>query len=76
MHVIDNAANDARQLDSSARSGNIGTKSGNDGLAAVPNNVSRFDNRVVERGGLAANPCLSHARSFGMVRSVLSLDVA
>jgi hypothetical protein len=72
MHVIDNAANEPRQLDGGACSGNIGTKSGNDRLPATRNNVSRFGYRVVERGRLAANPCLSHARSFGVFRSVFS----
>jgi hypothetical protein len=75
MHVVDNAANESRQLDGSARSGNISTKSGNDRLAAARNYVGRFGNRIVERGGFAANPCLSHARSFGVVRSVFSLGV-
>jgi hypothetical protein len=76
MHVIDNAANESRQLDGSARSGNIGTKSGNDRLAATRDNVGRFGNRIVERGGFAANPCLNHARSFGVVRSLFSLGFA
>jgi hypothetical protein len=71
--VIDNAANESRQPDGSARSGNIGTKSSNDRLAATRNNVGRFGNRVVERGGFAANPCLTHAHSFGVLRSVFSL---
>ena len=75
MHVVDNAANEPRQLDGSTRSGNISTKSSNDRLAANRNNVGRFGNRIVERGGFAANPCLSQARSFGVVRSVFGLDV-
>jgi hypothetical protein len=75
MHVVDNAANESRQLDGSARSGNISTKSSNDRLAATRNNVGCFGNRFVERGGFAANPCLSHARSFSVVRSVGGLGV-
>jgi len=76
MHVIDNGANESRQLDGSARSGYVGTKSGNDRLPAIRNNVGRFGYRVVERGRLAANPCLSHARSFGVLRSIFSPGVA
>ena len=69
--MVDNAANEPRQLDGSTRSGNISTKSGNDRLPATRNNVGRFGNRIVERGGLAAKsmpqPCaLLRRGSFGL----------
>ena len=52
--MIDNAANEPRQLDSGACSGDIGTKSGNDRLSATRNNVSRFGYRVVEIATMGA----------------------